>query len=310
MTPRLRDADRGPYSYRLPARDDPAHQPGIATRRLPHLALAAYDAEAADPRDWARPATPELTVTVGFGPATFAPAERPVHLRELPPFPGDALDPAWCGGDIVVQACATTPEAALAALPAGVTPRWLQTGSLRRARRDGPNTTPRDPLGFRDGSWNVRRDADRLRHVWIDRGDRTAMVGGTYMVVRRIEIDLERWEALPVADQERVIGRHKATGAPLGRRSEFDAVVHEWLPRDSHALQAAPRSNNGAMLLRRGYSYDRGVVFIAFTRDPARYYVPMQRRLAERDALSGFTRHTGSALFAVPPARWAPGARR
>jgi deferrochelatase/peroxidase EfeB len=35
--------------------------------------------------------------------------------------------------------------------------------------------------------------------------------------------------------------------------------------------------------------------------DPRRQYVPLQRRLAERDALSAFTVHTGSAVFAVPP---------
>jgi deferrochelatase/peroxidase EfeB len=44
-----------------------------------------------------------------------------------------------------------------------------------------------------------------------------------------------------------------------------------------------------------------GLLFLAFMRDPARQFVPVQRRLAQRDPLSTFARHTGSAIFAIPP---------
>ena len=47
-------------------------------------------------------------------------------------------------------------------------------------------------------------------------------------------------------------------------------------------------------------------MFVAFMRDPWRQFVPVQRRLAERDELSRFVRHSGSAVFAVPPGA-APG---
>ena len=36
-------------------------------------------------------------------------------------------------------------------------------------------------------------------------------------------------------------------------------------------------------------------------RDPARQFVPVQRRLAQHDPLARFARHTGSAVFAAPP---------
>lgn len=322
--------DRGPgWSYRPTPAVDGAHQPGIATARLDHLVLAAYDlgrgltprctkeSKGSDPFGWGAGAAAlmasdpgALTVTLGVGPALFERhgrlAERPVRLRELPPFPGDALDPALCGGDVVVQVCARTPEGAAAALwelTGGRAPRWIQTGTLRRGPHDQPDGTPRDPLGFRDGSGNIRRGRDRDRHVWVGRGDRSWMAGGTYMVVRRIEVDTAAWEALPEDAQERVIGRHKRSGAPLGRRWEFDPIVHADLPPDSHARLAAPSTNAGTMMLRRGYSLDGGggIVFIAFVRDPHRQFVPVQRRLAEHDALSCFTRHTGSAVFAIPP---------
>jgi deferrochelatase/peroxidase EfeB len=60
-------------------------------------------------------------------------------------------------------------------------------------------------------------------------------------------------------------------------------------------------------MLRRSYSYDGGLLFLAFMRDPRRQYVPVQRRLATEDALSRFTTHVGSAVFAIPPGARAGG---
>jgi deferrochelatase/peroxidase EfeB len=42
-------------------------------------------------------------------------------------------------------------------------------------------------------------------------------------------------------------------------------------------------------------------------RDPQRQFVPVQRRLAEHDPLSAYIRHTGSAVFAIPPGARAGG---
>jgi dye decolorizing peroxidase len=60
-------------------------------------------------------------------------------------------------------------------------------------------------------------------------------------------------------------------------------------------------------MLRRAYDYtdapdDAGLAFICFVADVARQYLPMQRRLAELDALNAFAVHTASAVFRVPPA--------
>jgi deferrochelatase/peroxidase EfeB len=40
---------------------------------------------------------------------------------------------------------------------------------------------------------------------------------------------------------------------------------------------------------------------VAFVRNPDRQYIPMQNRLSRDDGLHEYLRHTGSALFAVPP---------
>jgi deferrochelatase/peroxidase EfeB len=89
------------------------------------------------------PAT-RLTITFGFGTTLFLregqdrfglAARRPDALIDLPPFPGDTLDPDYCGGDLCVQACADDPQVAfhavrnLARLARGLAVlRWTQLG--------------------------------------------------------------------------------------------------------------------------------------------------------------------------------------
>ena len=83
------------------------------------------------------------------------------------------------------------------------------------------------------------------------------------------------------------------------------------MPLDADARLASPRSNAGAAMLRRSYNYnngfavegsrDAGLLFLSYQQDPRRQFVPVQRKLAEADALSAFTRHVGSAVFAIPP---------
>ena len=146
------------------------------------------------------------------------------------------------------------------------------------------------------------------------------MRGGTYLVARRIRIHLEAWDRSTLGDQERTIGRSKASGAPLGAAHEHDPVDLSALdsfgapriPDDAHIRVAAPSTNHGAALLRRGYSYadgvdpttgelDAGLFFISFQKDPAEQFVPIQRRLASQDALATYLSHTGSGVFACPP---------
>lgn len=142
--------------------------------------------------------------------------------------------------------------------------------------------------------------------------------GGSYLVVRRIRILFDVWGATSLEGQERVIGREKVSGAPLGERREYDPVDLSArkdgelvIPASAHIRLAGPRQNDGQRILRRGYSYqepaepdsgeiDAGLLFICFQRDPRRQFVPIQRRLAASDALNRHTLHTASAIFACP----------
>ena len=276
-----------------------------------------------------------LTLTVGFGPTLFSSAEgvdrfglavrRPTGLAELPIFPGDELDPAISGGDLCVQACADDPQVTLHAvrnlirLGSGVVAvRWMQLGFGRTSSTSTAQATPRNLMGFKDGTANLKAENARAldEFVWVGEDDADWLVGGSYLVTRRIRMLIEDWDGLPAAQQEAVIGRAKSSGAPLGQQREFDptdfAAVRDGrpaIPPDSHVSLSHP-ANAGAALLRRGYSFvdgtdrsgrlDAGLFFVAYQRNPETGFVQVQRNLAA-DALNRFTRHTSSAVFACPP---------
>ena len=273
-----------------------------------------------------------LTVTFGLGPSLFdgrfgLAGQRPPALRDLPALPGDELDPARSGGDLCIQACADDPQVAfhavrnLARIGRGaVTVRWSQLGFGRTSSTSRAQATPRNLLGFKDGTANLKaEDVEALeRHVWVagDRpGEPAWLRDGTYLVARRIRMLIEVWDRASLGDQEQTIGRHKATGAPLGERDEFATLDVGRLPADSHVRLAAPSTNAGAALLRRGYSFtdglddrlgqlDAGLFFLSFQRDPEAF-VRVQRRLGSSDALNEYIKHVGSGVWAIPP-----GARR
>ena len=273
-----------------------------------------------------------LTVTFGLGPSLFdgrfgLAGQRPPALRDLPALPGDELDRARSGGDLCVQACADDPQVAfhavrnLARIGRGaVAVRWSQLGFGRTSSTSRAQATPRNLMGFKDGTANLKaEDVEALeRHVWVagDRpGEPAWLRDGTYLVARRIRMLIEVWDRAPLGDQEETIGRHKASGAPLGERDEFATLQVGRLPADSHVRLAAPSSNGGAALLRRGYSFtdglddrlgqlDAGLFFLSFQRDPDAF-VQVQRRLGSNDALNEYIKHVGSGVWAIPP-----GARR
>jgi dye decolorizing peroxidase len=115
-----------------------------------------------------------------------------------------------------------------------------------------------------------------------------------------------------------VIGRRKDSGTPLSGGTEttpvdlgkLDADGALAVPGDAHVRVAAPASNQGAAMLRRGYSYhdgfrpdgapDAGLLFVCFQADPLNGFVPVQRKLARGGALSRFIVHESSGLYAVP----------
>jgi deferrochelatase/peroxidase EfeB len=336
------------------------HQAGIATPQQTHTCFAALDLVAKQPdqiaamlRAWTdasarltvgQPApgadsgealhlgAARLTLTFGFGAGLFngryglAP-RRPEALVDLPGFNGDQLVEGRCGGDLSVQACADDPQVAfhavrqLVGLAYGAAQlRWVQNGFLPAT---AAGHTPRNLMGFKDGTRNPSADV-----VWVGAEGPDWMQGGSYLVVRRIRIALEHWDRTEVDFQQQVIGRDKPSGAPLGKSAEhdtpdfaaMDSDGNPLIPENAHLRLAAPETNNGRQILRRGYSYndganftaerwppwrqgieyDAGLLFVAYQRDPRTGFIPLFENMAKLDALNQYTTHVGSALFACP----------
>jgi deferrochelatase/peroxidase EfeB len=262
-----------------------------------------------------------VTITFGLGPRVFAHGRfglehlRPAPLVELPAFAGDQLDPAFSGGDIAVQVCAEDPQVAFHAVhdlirlaaPTAL-PRWLVAG-FGRIANSRSQVTPRNLIGFKDGTQNIMVEDKRAlgRFVWAGAPESPAwMRGGSYLVARRIAIQLTAWDDSGLDQQQ----AHERDRVDLTARAGGALVI----PADSHIRLASPSYNRGQRMLRRGYSYvgglaqgsaAAGLLFLCYQRDPRAQFIPIQRRLANRDALNAFVQPIGSAIFACPP-----GARR
>ncbi|MFB0630711.1 iron uptake transporter deferrochelatase/peroxidase subunit [Streptomyces sp. AB3(2024)] len=268
-----------------------------------------------------------LTLTIGFGPGLFAKdrfgleGKRPEALVDLEAFPGDNLDQARSGGDLCVQACADDPQVAVHAIRqlarigfGKVAVRWSQLGFGKTSSTTPDAQTPRNMMGFKDGTRNVSgTDTAALdKHVWVGANDGSAwLTGGSYLVARRIRMHIETWDRTSLREQEDVFGRDKGEGAPAGKSKERDEPFLKAMKPGAHVRLAHPDSNDGATILRRGYSFtdgtdglgrlDAGLFFLAYQRDVRKGFIPVQRQLAKNDALNEYIQHVGSAVFAVPP---------
>jgi deferrochelatase/peroxidase EfeB len=284
-----------------------------------------------------------LTLTFGFGPGLFIKdgkdryglaAKRPAALADLPKFTGDQLQDARTGGDLSIQACADEPQVAfhairqLARLAYDVAElRWVQSGFTPNS---GPKETPRNLMGFKDGSNNphVNDPKSMNQVIWVGDEGPDWMHGGSYLVARRIRIALEHWDRMTLALQEQTVGRHKYSGAPLGKKNEFDKADYDAtdsdgnpiIPENSHIRLGAAEKNDGAQILRRPYSYndganvtaerwppwrdevefDAGLFFICYQRDPRTGFVKIFEKMAKFDTMNQFVTHTGGGLFACP----------
>jgi deferrochelatase/peroxidase EfeB len=281
-----------------------------------------------------------LTITFGFGPTLFRKdgkdrfglaSRQPDALQRLPHFPADKLNPQRSDGDLCVQACADDPQVAvhavrnLARIAFGrAAIRWSQLGFGRTSSTSTSQATPRNLMGFKDGTMNVKAEEPAAvdEHVWVPADADSKgrwLAGGSYLVVRRINMTIETWDRQPLSEQERVIGRTKAEGAPLSGGGEFSqpdfhlkgSDGEPLVATDAHVRMVHPSNNGGAKMLRRGYNFvdgsdglgrmDAGLFFLAYVRDPRTHYIPIQMKLGMGDGLSEYVQHTGSALFAIPP---------
>ncbi|MGW1376321.1 iron uptake transporter deferrochelatase/peroxidase subunit [Streptomyces sp. NPDC002446] len=302
-------------------------------RTLTHRARVLTDGvKPKDERVAAEEPTPDsLTVTLGVGASLFddrygLSGHKPRHLKAMPAFPDDRLEPARCHGDLSLQICAQHPDAIVHVLrdlaretDGLLRPRWRSDAFLNPSR---PSGSPRTFVGFKDGIVNPDTESagemDHLLWVTPPCGEPDWALGGSYQVLRLIRFQVEKWDKVPVERQERIFGRHKASGAPLGGEHESDLPDYgkdphgEQIPLDAHIRLANPRTakTDDSRFMRRSYNYndgydtrgrmDLGLVFCGYQQDPERQFATVQRRL-EHEPLAEFITPIGGGYFFVLP---------
>ena len=279
-----------------------------------------------------------LTVTVSVGASLFderygLAARKPAQLVTMEPFRHDDLDPAISNGDLLVQLCAnsndTLAHAALeisAATGGALKPRWTISGFRNPPR---PVGVARDWFGFKDGiaQPDTTSAAQNNQYVWAqpNTAEPAWAAGGSYHVVRIIHFDVQNWQGVPLADQERIMGRKKISGAPTyapdpNADDTYDPIYTNdpqglLTALNSHIRLANPQTPETAStstILRRSYDFELspqaggspilGHAFTCFQRE-LNSYIDMQTRLEDELLVPYLSPQGGGYFFALPGVR-------
>jgi porphyrinogen peroxidase len=161
----------------------------------------------------------------------------------------------------------------------------------------------RDLIGFVDGTENPV-DQAALNATIIGEED-AAFAGGSYVIVQKYLHNLNSWNALPIEEQERIIGRTKLSDIELD-----DAVK----PTSAHnALTTIIEDGEQLEIVRDNMPFgdvgkgEFGTYFIGYARSPRRIEQMLENMFVGRppgnyDRLLDFSRAVTGTLFFVPSA--------
>lgn len=161
----------------------------------------------------------------------------------------------------------------------------------------------RDLLGFVDGTENpVDEEAIEAAVIGDEDPD---FAGGSYVIVQKYLHDLKRWNAVPVAEQENIIGRHK-----LSDIEQDDAVK---APYAHNVLNVIEEDGKQLDIVRDNMPFGEigkgefGTYFIGYARSPRRTEQMLENMFIGKppgnyDRLLDFSRAATGVLFFVPSA--------
>ena len=268
-----------------------------------------------------------FTGTVGLGATVFTDkyglaGMAPRGLTTMPVFPNDTPDPAWTGGDLILQLCSNAQDSIHHALrditraTRGMMQlEWKIMGFHSQPRPDG---APRNLFGYKDGIVNP---AESENLVWItpDSGQPDWAVGGSFMVVRLIRMLVEFWDRVGIPEQNAIIGRNRDNGAPLDGTNETDIPNYaadpdgKLIPLDAHIRLSNPRTpeTDRSRILRRGYNYENvgmglngnsetGLIFCCYQQNIQDQFEANQHRLKD-EPMTDYIQPFGGGYFIVLP---------
>jgi deferrochelatase/peroxidase EfeB len=244
--------------------------------------------------------------------------DKPQHLKRMPSFAGDVLDPVQSHGDLILhitgssaRAVRRAAERALRTLPQQQV-RWRADGTRPENRTEDGRGLSRNPFHFTEGHGNPATAAETTERATVrtGQGEPSWAVGGSYQVIRIIRLATDFWDRDTVQEQERIIGRRREgrwlDGTPSTERAVFATDPHgKTTPLDAHIRRAAPDRRHPPPMVRRSYNYhraadDQGLIFSCFQSDLEKGFEAVQRRL-QGEAMAKYTLTTGGGYFFVPP---------
>jgi porphyrinogen peroxidase len=164
--------------------------------------------------------------------------------------------------------------------------------SLREETSGWPYRHDRDLTGFIDGSENPTL-LDAPIAALLPEGVPGA--AGSVLLLQKWKHNVAEWEALPIDQQERIMGRTKP-----------DSVELENKPLDSHV--ARTDQDEFGNIFRRNMAYgtvdDHGTMFVGFSADQKRLSKMLNSMAGlitgKRDALTRFTQPLTGSYYFVP----------
>ncbi|WP_422403077.1 Dyp-type peroxidase [Pseudomonas sp. GZD-209] len=159
----------------------------------------------------------------------------------------------------------------------------------------------RDLLGFVDGTENPVAQA-AIKATLISDEDVT-FEGGSYVIVQKYLHDLDKWNAIPVEQQEKIIGRKKLSDIEL-TDAEKPSFAH-------NVLTSIEENGTGLEILRDNMPFgdigkgEFGTYFIGYARSPARTERMLENMFVGNppgnyDRLLDVSRAVTGSLFFVP----------
>jgi putative iron-dependent peroxidase len=161
----------------------------------------------------------------------------------------------------------------------------------------------RDLLGFVDGTENPVDQAAMDATIIGD--EDAAFTGGSYVIVQKYLHDMKAWNAVPIEQQENIIGRKKLSDIELSDEAK-PAYAH-------NALTSIEENGEQLDIVRDNMPFgdvgkgEFGTYFIGYARSPARIEQMLNNMFVGRppdnyDRLLDFSKAVTGSLFFVPSA--------
>jgi putative iron-dependent peroxidase len=158
----------------------------------------------------------------------------------------------------------------------------------------------RDLLGFVDGTENPEGGA--ASDAVLIGGDDAAFAGGSYAIVQKYLHDLKTWNALPVEEQERAVGRTKLNDVELAEQAANSHVALNTIVGDDGEERQIMRFN---MPFGRVGAGEFGTYFIGYARTPDVIELMLEHMFVgdppgTTDRLLDFSTAVTGTLFFIP----------